>query len=97
MTPAASVLRIGSPDQLSASSEAWTLPSQLEAWRAETEATVAAFVQDHLQSAGVLDVSTRTTATRLRAQVERRARTEVELIDAESALGAAIEKAVSSF
>lgn len=89
VTPAASVLRIGSPDQLSSSSEAWTVPSQLKAWRTETEATVAAFVQDHLQSAGVLDVQTRSTATRMRAQVERRTLTEMELVEAETALSAA--------
>ncbi|WP_279071207.1 AAA domain-containing protein [Microbacterium lacticum] len=96
VTPAASVLRIGSPDQLSASSEAWTVPSQLEAWRVETEGTVAAFVQDHLQSAGVLDVQTRSAATRLRAQVERRTRTEAELVDAGAALGAAREEQEST-
>lgn len=89
VTPAVSVLRIGSPDQLSADSEAWTVPSQLDAWRAETEATIAEFVQDHLQSAGVLNVETRSTATRLRAQVERRSRMEAELMQAQAELGAA--------
>ncbi|MCP2032610.1 serine/threonine protein kinase [Okibacterium sp. HSC-33S16] len=90
VTPSASVLRIGSPDQLSADSEAWTVPSQLEAWRAETEASVTAFVQDHLETAGVLNVAVRGTATRLRAQVERRVRTRDELAAAEADLNSAV-------
>lgn len=86
VTPAASILRIGAPDQLSAESEAWTVPSQLEAWKTETELTVAAFITEHLESSGLLNVPTRSVATRLRAQIERRTRTASELEEVEAAL-----------
>lgn len=92
VTPSASVLRIGAPEQLSAQLEAWTVPSQLALWRAETETAVDAFVKQHLALSGSLEVEARGTATRLRAQVERRIRTAEELSVAERELALALSQ-----
>ncbi|MFT2690374.1 DEAD/DEAH box helicase [Clavibacter zhangzhiyongii] len=89
VTPGASVLRIGSPEQATSETEAWSVPSQLDAWKVETADRVAKFVEGRLASFGLLNVEERGTATRLRALVERRTRTEEELASTRSALASA--------
>lgn len=90
VTPDASVLRIGSPEQTNSVTEAWAVPSQLAAWKSETAARVAQFVTERLASSGTLNIEERGIATRLRALVDRRTRTAEELHTTKTALTAAV-------
>lgn len=75
----ASVLRIGTPDQLAQTAEAWTLPAQLAAWKAETQVASSEYLRRHLSATNSTDVGTRELATRFRVVLDRRQRTQVAL------------------
>lgn len=75
VSPRASVLRIGTPDQLAQTAEAWTLPAQLAAWKAETQVASSEYLRRHLSATNSTDVRTRELATRFRVVLDRRERT----------------------
>ena len=77
VSPGASVLRIGTPDQLTQTAEAWTVPAQLAAWKAETQVASSRYLRRHLSSTNSTDVGTRELATRFRVLLERREKTGV--------------------
>lgn len=92
VSPGASVLRIGTPDQLAQAAEAWTIPAQLASWKAETQVASKQYLRRHLLATNSTDVSTRELATRFRVVLDRHKKTRANLEDRRSALEDAISR-----
>lgn len=88
----ASVLRIGTPDQLAQAAEAWTVPAQLAAWKSETQIASSKYLRRYLSATNATDVTTRELATRFRVALERRDKTEAALETRQSELKIATER-----
>lgn len=71
VSPGASVLRIGTPDQLAQAAERWTFPAQLANWKAETKVASSEYLRRHLSATNGADVGTRELATRFRVALDR--------------------------
>lgn len=79
ISPEASVLRVGNPDQLAQADEAWTIPAQLAAWKKETQVACAGYMRRYLAATNSTDIGTRELATRFKALIDRAEKTKKAL------------------